>query len=89
MAKLDGSYSRVVVNESLQLDEPRGVAVDPLRGHLFWTDWGSHAHIGSAAMDGTGQRQIVVDDMVWPNGIAVDTITQRIFWVDGKLGTVR
>ena len=83
MAKLDGSYHRVVVNESMKLDEPRGLAVDPLRGYLFWADWGDHSHIGAAAMDGTGQRHIVVDGLVWPNGIAVDTITQRIYWVDG------
>ncbi|XP_062499695.1 low-density lipoprotein receptor-related protein 8-like [Corticium candelabrum] len=88
MAKLDGSYRRVVVNESMKLDEPRGLAVDPLRGYLFWADWGNHSHIGAAAMDGTGQRHIVVDGLVWPNGIAVDTITQRIYWVDGNRGVV-
>ena len=84
VAKLDGLYCQVVVNESMKLDEPRGLAVDPLRGYLFWADWGDHSHIGAAAMDGTGQRHIVVDGLVWPNGKAVDTITQRIYWVNGN-----
>ena len=88
MAKLDGSYHRVVVNESLKLDEPRGVAVDPLKGYLFWTDWGDHSHIGRASMDGSAQQHIITNDVVWPNGIAVDTITQYVYWVDGNLGTV-
>ena len=75
MAKLDGSYQQVIVNESRKLGEPRGVAVDPLKGYLFWTDWGEHSHISRAAMDGSNQQHIVVNDVVWPNGIAVDTIT--------------
>ena len=88
MAKLDGSYHQVIVSESLKLDEPRGVAVDPLKGYLFWTDWGDHSHIGRAAMDGSDQQHIITDDVEWPNGIAVDTITQHVYWVDGKLETV-
>ena len=88
MAKLDGSYHRVVVNESLMLDIPRGVAVDPLKGYLFWTAWGTHSHIGRAAMDGSDQQHIIVNDVVWPNGIAVDTIAQYVYWVDVKQGMV-
>jgi DNA-binding beta-propeller fold protein YncE len=88
MAKLDGTYSRVIVNESLKLDEPRGVAVDPLRGYLFWADWGIVSHIGRAAMDGSNQQLFVTDNLVWPNGIAVDIITQYVYWVDGKLEKV-
>jgi low density lipoprotein receptor-related protein 5/6 len=88
MAKLDGSYHLVVVDELHKLDEPRGVAVDPLRGYLFWSDWGVHAHIGRAGMDGSDHERIVAADLAWPNGVAVDTITQSVYWVDGKLGTV-
>ena len=88
MAKLDGSNHRVVVNESLKLDPPRGVAVDPLKGYLFWTAWGAHSNIGRAAMDGSDQQHIIVNDVVWPNGITVDTIAQYVYWVDTKLGMV-
>ena len=88
MAKLDGSYHRVVVNESLKLDLPGGVAVDPLKGYLFWTAWGDHSHIGRAAMDGSDEQHIIVNDVAWPNGIAVDTIAQYVYWVDVKLGMV-
>ncbi|XP_062500275.1 low-density lipoprotein receptor-related protein 8-like [Corticium candelabrum] len=86
MAKLDILYHRVVMNESMKLDKPRSLAVDPLRGYLFWADREDHSHIGAAAMDGMGQRHIVVDGLA--NGIAVDTVTQRIYWVDGNRGVV-
>ena len=61
MAKLDGSYQQVIVNESQKLDEPRGVAVDPLKGYLFWTARGDCSNIGRAAMDGSNQQHIVVN----------------------------
>ena len=28
------------MNKSMKLDELHGLAVDPLRGYLFWADWG-------------------------------------------------
>ena len=37
------------------LDEPRRVAMDPLKGYLFWTAWGDQPHVARAAMDGTNQ----------------------------------
>ena len=43
------------MNESMKLDKPRSLAVDPLRGYLFWAYWEDHSHIGAAATDGTGE----------------------------------
>lgn len=88
MAKLDGSYDRVLVDLQM-LKEPRGLAVDPLRGYLFWCDWGQPAHIGSASMEGADQRHLIVDkNIIRPNGIAVDNIAQYIYWVDTFDGLV-
>ena len=64
---IDGSYHQVIVNESKKMDEQRGVAVDPLKGYLFWANWGGQSHIGRAAMDGSNQQHIVVNDVAWPN----------------------
>lgn len=38
------------------LDEPRAIAVDPLRGLIFWTDWGANARIERAGMDGNDRK---------------------------------
>lgn len=40
------------------LDEPRAIAVDPLRGLIFWTDWGASARIERAGMDGNNRTVI-------------------------------
>jgi hypothetical protein len=39
MATLDGTYGQVIVNESLKLNEPCGIAVNPLKG-ICWMAWG-------------------------------------------------
>ena len=41
------------------LQEPRGLAVHPFRGWLFYTDWGDNAHIGRLGMDGTRHEEVV------------------------------
>lgn len=93
MAKLDGTYHQVVVTESKTrafLDKIRGVAVDPLDGYLFWSDWGHPAHIGRSAMDGSDAQHLIVNSehVVWPNGIAVDVIAKDVYWVEAYNGMV-
>ncbi|KAK4005331.1 hypothetical protein OUZ56_007048 [Daphnia magna] len=71
-----------------QLDKPRAVAVYPEEGMLFWSDWGSQPHIGSAGMDGSQRKNVITTDIVWPNGLVVDETIQRIFWGDAKLNRI-
>lgn len=83
---LHGTICTVVI--SGQLDKPRAVAVHPEERLLFWSDWGSHPHIGSAGMDGSKRSNIIDTDIVWPNGLAIDETIQRIFWGDAKLNRI-
>ena len=76
----------VVING--QLDKPRAVAVYPEEGLLFWSDWGSNPHIGSAGMDGSKRTNIITTEIVWPNGLVVDETIQRIYWGDAKLNRI-
>lgn len=34
------------------LDQPRAIAVDPVAGLIFWSDWDHQARIERAGMDG-------------------------------------
>jgi hypothetical protein len=71
-----------------QLDKPRAVAVYPEESMLFWSDWGSSPHIGSAGMDGSQRTNIITKDIIWPNGLVVDETIQRIYWGDAKLNRI-
>jgi len=71
--------------------KPRGLAVHPKQGYIFYSDWAEKAaRIGRANLDGTDYKTIVSLDsnnrplMEWPNGLTVDIIQERLYWVDAK-----
>lgn len=51
---------------------------------IYWTDWGKHAKIEVAAMDGSMRRVLVNDSLTWPNGLALDHEYERLYWADAK-----
>lgn len=78
----DAKWCTVLVSENVH--QPRGVAVWPERGQLFWSDWGYNPMIARASMDGNNLISIVNKSIYWPNGIALDIYNNRLYWVDAK-----
>lgn len=35
---------------------------------MYWTDWGNHPKIETAAMDGTLRQTLVHENIQWPTG---------------------
>lgn len=35
---------------------------------MYWSDWGNHPKIETAAMDGTLRETLVQDNIQWPTG---------------------
>ncbi|XP_070563499.1 low-density lipoprotein receptor-related protein 4-like isoform X2 [Ptychodera flava] len=67
------------------IDEARSIALDPLNGWLYWTDWGKEPKIEKSGMDGS-QRHVLIDSHIgWPNGLAIDFTSRRLYWIDAKL----
>ncbi|XP_078252905.1 very low-density lipoprotein receptor-like [Rhinoraja longicauda] len=86
VATMDGSKRKTLFDD--KMTEPASVAVDPLSGFIYWSDWGEPAKIEKAGMNGVG-RQILVDvEIQWPKGIALDTVKSCLYWVDSKLHTL-
>lgn len=79
---LKTKHRKVLIWEDL--DQPRGIAVDPLSGYLFWTDWGEIPKIERCSMDGSlSTRKIIINELVfWPNSISLDVIEKKLYWVD-------
>ncbi|XP_075157166.1 putative vitellogenin receptor yl isoform X2 [Haematobia irritans] len=82
----DGHSCTVLVTEDVH--QPRGVALWPQRGQIFWSDWGVTPMIARSSMDGTNSRRLVTDKIHWPNGVALDMHSDRVYWVDAKLATI-
>uniref|UniRef100_A0A7E4V2M4 EGF-like domain-containing protein n=1 Tax=Panagrellus redivivus TaxID=6233 RepID=A0A7E4V2M4_PANRE len=84
VASLDKDGARAVLLHE-NIDQPRGLALDPRKGLLFWTDWGQHPRIERANMDGTDRKIIVDTKIYWPNTISIDYTTDRVYFADSKL----
>ena len=69
------------------LDEVRGIAVDPRdeQKWLYWADWGKKPKIERAGLDGSRRALVVATNLGWPNDITIDYAENRLYWTDGKL----
>ncbi|XP_050531547.1 low-density lipoprotein receptor-related protein 6 isoform X2 [Daktulosphaira vitifoliae] len=88
VASLDGKLRKVLYWE--EIDQPRAIALVPMDGIMFWTDWGEVPKIERAGMNGDlSTRKVIVSDKIfWPNGLTIDFQNRQIYWVDGKLGFI-
>lgn len=85
VARLDGTHRKVLFWKDL--DQPRAIALVPMDGLMFWTDWGETPKIERASMDGnhSTRRVVISDNIFWPNGLTIDYEVQKIYWGDAKL----
>ncbi|KAJ8982348.1 hypothetical protein NQ317_013098, partial [Molorchus minor] len=80
-----GRMRRTILDSRI-LRKPRGIALHPQNGYMFWTDWSAeNPSINRANLDGSNNITLFGRDKVeWPNGITVDYIANRIYWVDAR-----
>lgn len=89
MIRTDINHSgrmRKTILDSQSLKKPRGVAVHPIAGYLFWTDWATeNPSVSRSNLDGSHITTLFTKPTVeWPNGITIDHIAERIYWVDAR-----
>ncbi|XP_066594363.1 very low-density lipoprotein receptor-like isoform X2 [Prorops nasuta] len=86
LANFEGNMRKTLISDQVQ--EPRAIAVNPLEGWMFWTDWSDEARIERAGMDGSHRSVIISTDIKWPNGLTLDLIGRKVYWVDAKLNMI-
>ncbi|XP_061406856.1 low-density lipoprotein receptor-related protein 6-like [Lethenteron reissneri] len=86
VAELDGSHRAVLVWS--ELDQPRAIALHPVKGYMYWTDWGEVPKIERAGMDGTARSVIIDTNVFWPNGLTIDYEASKLYWADAKLSYI-
>ncbi|XP_012284613.1 sortilin-related receptor [Orussus abietinus] len=81
-----GRMRRTILSSHHGLKKPRGIAVHPMMGYMFWTDWAPGSpSVSRANLDGTDIKRLFTTPTVeWPNGITIDHIAERIYWVDAR-----
>ncbi|XP_053679237.1 low-density lipoprotein receptor-related protein 1 [Anopheles nili] len=89
VAKTNGSFRRTLVAGDMV--NPRAIALDPMEGVLFWTDWEEGSpRLERCTMAGENRTVIkyVGSDGGWPNGIALDYILRRVYWIDARSDSI-
>eukprot|EP00116_Pleurobrachia_bachei_P005208 sb/3465470/ len=76
VVKPDGSHSRII-KEFDENSKPRALVLDPVRGVLFYSDWGEQsAGIYKCWGDGSNCEALATEEVHWPNGLTMDRDAQ-------------
>ncbi|XP_059822369.1 low-density lipoprotein receptor-related protein 2a isoform X1 [Hypanus sabinus] len=78
---INGGNHTIIAN----VPRPRAIVLDPCRGYMFWTDWGSHPKIERATLGGNFRLAVINSGLVWPNGLTMDYEDQKLYWADASL----
>ncbi|XP_048049460.1 low-density lipoprotein receptor-related protein 1B isoform X2 [Megalobrama amblycephala] len=69
----------------LDLLNPKAMALDPLMGMLFFTDYGNIAKLERCNMDGTNRTRLVDYKVERPTAVALDLVKKLVYWADAYL----
>ncbi|VDD90121.1 unnamed protein product, partial [Enterobius vermicularis] len=83
VSQFDGERRTVLIADGLTL--PLDIALDPLRGEMFFTN---QFKLEAAAMDGTRRRTLIDTHTHQVSGVVVDLTGKRVYWVDPKVDRV-
>lgn len=87
VCRKDLDLCRSVIDKDLS--KPRGLAIDPTTGFMFFTAWGeSKTSLERALLDGSERTSLVNKRIVYPYGVTVDLPSKHVYWVDKFLDSV-
>ncbi|XP_029175623.1 nidogen-2 isoform X2 [Nylanderia fulva] len=88
VASLVTKKRKVLVSDGLV--NPRGIAVHPYRGKIFWSDWNrASPKLEWANEDGTDRAIFLQGDYVkLPNSLSIDWATDELCWADAGTFTI-
>ncbi|XP_021325253.1 low-density lipoprotein receptor-related protein 1B isoform X1 [Danio rerio] len=69
----------------LDIQNPKGLALDPIMGKLFFTDYGTVAKVERCNMDGTNRTKIVEYKTEQPTAVTLDLVKKLVYWSDAYL----
>ncbi|TRY82421.1 hypothetical protein DNTS_016378 [Danionella cerebrum] len=72
----------------LNIQNPKGLALDPMMGKLFFTDYGTVAKVERCNMDGTNRTKIVEYKTEQPTAVTLDLVKKLVYWADAYLDII-
>ncbi|XP_012343370.1 nidogen isoform X2 [Apis florea] len=88
VANLETKKRKVLVSDGLV--NPRGIAVHPYRGKIFWSDWNrASPKLEWANEDGSDRAIFLQGDYVkLPNSLSIDWAMDELCWADAGTFTI-
>ncbi|XP_043066692.1 low-density lipoprotein receptor-related protein 1 isoform X1 [Drosophila bipectinata] len=89
---LQSDWNHKQVKDVIKLrekDKPRGIAVEPCLGMIYWTNWNEEAPcIQRAYLTGYGVESIIKTEIKMPNALTLDLEQQKLYWADARLDKI-
>ncbi|XP_040583657.2 LOW QUALITY PROTEIN: low-density lipoprotein receptor-related protein 2 [Lepeophtheirus salmonis] len=79
---LDGKHRKVIYKSTT--DNPRMLAVNPVKRYLYWIDYGQYPMIARSWLDGSHRKPIVTTQISDPRDLTIDMATHDVYWVDSR-----
>uniref|UniRef100_A0A8C2ERD6 Low density lipoprotein receptor-related protein 1Aa n=1 Tax=Cyprinus carpio TaxID=7962 RepID=A0A8C2ERD6_CYPCA len=79
----DGTTCVTLLDQELY--NPKGIALDPAMGKVFFTDYGQIPKVERCDMDGQNRTKLVDSKIVFPHGITLDLVNRLVYWADAYL----
>uniref|UniRef100_A0A3B3CNN9 EGF-like domain-containing protein n=1 Tax=Oryzias melastigma TaxID=30732 RepID=A0A3B3CNN9_ORYME len=79
----DGQICVTLLDQELY--NPKGIALDPTMGSVFFTDYGQIPKVERCDMDGQNRTKLVDSKIVFPHGITLDLVSRLVYWADAYL----
>ncbi len=82
-----GQPAQVLLGGVDGLVDPRGVAVDPGAGTMYWAENGTR-RIRRANLDGSDARDLITTGLLGPSDIELDLANGHLYWADRDLNQI-
>ncbi|XP_029576228.1 low-density lipoprotein receptor-related protein 1-like [Salmo trutta] len=86
VCNVDGQTCVTLLDQELY--NPKGIALDPFMGKVFFTDYGQTPKVERCDMDGQNRTKLVDSKIVFPHGITLDLVNRLVYWADAYLDYV-
>lgn len=87
ICNLEGGFRKILSKKNS--DNPRELAVNPVKKFLYWIDYGTFPRIGRALLDGSNWTELVTSGITNPKDLTIDFNNHDVYWIDATFDNIQ